>query len=132
LTRAQGSAMRVVLARKRARHPAVAKPPDWSGLMRILERERITLLHVPLPRPAQLVQYCGAWAILLDSQRSRRRDLFYACHELAHLWLHTNERDAFTRDTLDRSTEDEANTLAEQLMGKRDPVVRRFNMERRT
>lgn len=63
---------------------------DMPGLMRILEREGVELLNLPLPRPAQLVQYCGAWAILLDSKRGRRRDLFYACHELAHLWLHVD------------------------------------------
>ena len=82
--------IRRIYEERRDWHHELLFPLDMTGLLRILEREGVTLFHVPLPRPAQLVQFCGAWAILLDSQRPRRRDLFYACHELAHLWLHVD------------------------------------------
>lgn len=69
-------------------HPELTAPLRWDGLRRILARENVALLTVDLPRPAQLVQYRGEWGILLDRRAPPRRRLYYATHELGHLWLH--------------------------------------------
>jgi Zn-dependent peptidase ImmA (M78 family) len=39
-------------------------------------------------RDAQLLSFDGLWAILLNSNSSPRRHLYYGVHELAHLWCH--------------------------------------------
>jgi hypothetical protein len=76
-----------IVERKAQEHPELV-PLSWDGLCRILAREGIELFRLPLPRPAQLVQYCGTWSILVNANLPRRTHTVFAAHELGHLWLH--------------------------------------------
>ena len=77
----------VVIA-KQLEHPELRQPPTWSELRRVIAREDVDILVAPLPRPAQLVQYGGAWTIVISSEVAPSRYTYYALHELGHLWLH--------------------------------------------
>lgn len=77
-----------VVKRKAELHPELRRQLGWTEVRRICARENIGLFVAPLPRPAQLVQFDGAWSILLDDSQSRRRHTYFAAHELGHLWLH--------------------------------------------
>jgi hypothetical protein len=76
-----------VIQEKWRQHPELI-PLKWEGLKRVLARENVGLFVMCLPRPAQLVQYRGAWSILVNSSLHPRRHTYYAAHELGHLWLH--------------------------------------------
>lgn len=77
-----------VVRRKLAVHPELAAPLTFDGLRRIMAREDVALLVGACERPAQLVQYWGRWHIVIDADIPKRRYLYYAAHELGHLWLH--------------------------------------------
>lgn len=83
-----GEEILAVIERKRDMHPELRRPLGWQGMQRILSREDVGLFVVPLPDPAQLVQYAGRWAILLDSALPVRRRMWAVAHEIGHLWLH--------------------------------------------
>lgn len=80
--------IRAAIARRADDHPELRAPLRWTGLQRILIRERIKLYVTALPRPAQLCSYLGGWAIFVNSSEPPRRHTYYAAHELGHLWLH--------------------------------------------
>jgi Zn-dependent peptidase ImmA (M78 family) len=77
-----------VVRAKRDTHPELSEPLTYATLRQILAREDVVLLHGACERPAQLVQYWGRWHIVIDTDVPRRRHLYYATHELGHLWLH--------------------------------------------
>lgn len=79
-----------ILAEKRELHPELNTTLDWKGLMRVLKRESIRICAAPLPNPARLAQFDGSWAIIVGSNFTRQ--LGHAAHELAHLWLHVDEK----------------------------------------
>lgn len=81
-------AILAVVRAKAAVHPELSAPLTFDGLRRILAREDVALLIGQCERPAQLVQYWGRWHIVVDEAVPRRRHLYYATHELGHLWLH--------------------------------------------
>lgn len=84
------NAIRDVIHAKRELHPELARPLRWDGLRRIVTREDVGLFKSRLPRGvnAQLVQFMGAWSIVLNADTPARRHTYYAAHELGHLWLH--------------------------------------------
>ena len=114
-----------VLEAKKRIHPELRRPMTWNGLRRILAREDVALIITEMAkREAQLVQFDGAWAILLDSNASSRRYTYFGIHELGHLWLHHdsaadrsdriyNMLDGPSRDT----REDDAELFAVYALG---------------
>jgi hypothetical protein len=61
---------------KAAVHPELYSPLDWTDFRRILAREDVALLHVPLAKSgAQLKYFDGAWTILINSDSPVRRHL---------------------------------------------------------
>ena len=119
-------AIRAVIDRKREQHPELGAPLRWDGLRRILAREDVGLLTAQLPRGAnaQLVQFMGAWSIVLSADAPPRRHTYYAAHELGHLWLHhdrTCDRGecVYKMDDawVDDPQEDDAEVFAACLLG---------------
>lgn len=113
-----------VLAAKREQHPELAAPLRWPGFRRLLARENIALYVRALGRPAQLVNFDGAWAILINANTPPRRHTYFGAHELAHLWLHHDPlcdraEVCYNMDTdwPDDPREDEAEFLAACLLG---------------
>lgn len=80
--------IQAVLRAKSEEHPELRRRLCWPGVQRICARENVALLRTVIPRPSMLVQWRGAWAILLSTKGNQRRHTWYAAHELAHLWLH--------------------------------------------
>ena len=117
-------AILATLAAKRAIHPELGEPLRWHGFRRILARENIALYLRSLGRPAQLVNFRGAWAIIINASSPARRHTYFGAHELAHLWLHhdpTCDRREIcynmSTDWPDDPREDEAEYLAACLLG---------------
>lgn len=82
----------IAVVRARAEiHPELRAPLTWDGMRRILAREDVGLFFLPSPHPAELVNVDGVWSIIISKRPTvapPRRHLYYATHELGHLWLH--------------------------------------------
>lgn len=87
--------VRRTLEYKRAQHPELRRPLTFNGFRRILARENVALFFRPIPTPAKLLQFDGAFGIVIDSRLPVRRHLDYGTHELAHLWLHADTLDPY-------------------------------------
>lgn len=81
-----------VLEQKRAQHPELARPLSWDTFARVVRREAIALYRHAIKQPAKLVQWEGQWGIVVKSSLAPRQRILHAAHELAHIWLHVDER----------------------------------------
>lgn len=71
-------------------HPELSEPLDWKAVERIARREGLDIMCTPMASKARLVGFNGRWGILLDSAQPRWHT-WYACHELAHYWMHVQD-----------------------------------------
>lgn len=87
-----GTTRRVLMAIKSRQedHPELSEPLGWKAVARIARREGLDLMCVPMASKARLVGFGGRWAILLDTSQPRWHT-WYACHELAHYWMHVQD-----------------------------------------
>lgn len=120
--------MLAVLHAKAQVHPEL-HDLDWTGFRRILAREDVALVSVPLAKSSARLQYFdGAWAILINSARPPRRHLWDGVHELAHLWLHApralaegfaRQYHSYTHEEAPDPDEDDAEIFAALVLGPR-------------
>lgn len=110
-----------ILEEARALHPELRRPLTWNGLLAVLRRERIQVVHAPLSRPAALISGLGTHVLLLNSDLPPRRHTYYAAHEYAHAKLHVGEGEEpcffMDHDWGDDPREDEAEYFAACLLG---------------
>jgi hypothetical protein len=118
-------AIDAMIADLRQIHPELQAPLSWETMSVILQRERITLLMLPLMHDAQVISCDGVSVIAINSSAPVARHTYFAAHEWAHIKLHFKEAGEIVYHTSacwpDDPREDDAEHFATQLlMGPRE------------
>jgi hypothetical protein len=72
----------------REAHPELRLPLNWNRLQRVLARERIQMLRLPIEANAYVIGRAPVFTIVLNSDRPSRYHTRYAAHEYGHVKLH--------------------------------------------
>jgi hypothetical protein len=76
----------------REAHPELRLPLNWNRLQRVVARERITMLRLPIEANAYVVGRAPVFTMVLNSDRPSRYHTRYAAHEYGHIRLgHVSE-----------------------------------------
>lgn len=78
-----------IVRAKAAVHPELRQPLDWSGFLRVCDRENVLVVLADTVRPASLFAIDGQWVIIVEKEGVRQ--LHPGAHELGHLWAHVDQ-----------------------------------------
>lgn len=109
-----------IIERIRRTYPELRGPATWEAMRRVLKREGITLMLLPLAGDAKLISMGGVSVMAIRSTAPAVRHTAYAVHEYAHIHLHAPAADEVVFNMSpcwpDDPREDEAEYFTQRLM----------------